>query len=400
MSDLRELLSDVAEQARRYDVTDRAVRAARRRARARRYAPVAALAVVALVVGGVWIPLASTRTGDSMVAGPVPWLPEVVAAPAQAPPVLGANQRVGLGSLLYRVRGRPDTILLAQNGRQYTIPDAGDPVALALSPDGRWLLLDVDHRLLMQDLRDGGRRELSTTVPDRISWRWSSDGRWLVLAPALAETTAPAGDHTLRLIDLTAGGPVWSRTLPPGTFVLGVSGSGEIFTVYLGTEPDAPRTGVESLGVLHPSRAARTLPLRRIAGVLRPGEQLNVTPGQVLVDGSHAIMRTWIAQAVGDVTAVSADDVLVVDTGSGAAQRRIELPDPVLRAAPRGRPADPVTDARDLLVTAPEGVLLLHHRLDGTVDLELMDRETGELRLATRRADDRIEDLRPRGYAS
>lgn len=408
MNGLRELLEDVADQARTYDVTDRAVRAARRRERVHRYAPVAAVAAVVLLAVGIWVPLRPSGGGPSLVAGPVPWLPEVVAPPAQPPPVLDPGRPVGPGSLLYRVRERADTILLTSDGRRYTVPDGDDPGALSLSPDGRWLLLRDGDRMAIQDLRDGGRRELSTIDRKEISWRWSSNGRWLALGATLVP---PAERGLMSLIDLTTGQTTWSHAQPAETSMLAVLDSGEVL---------AWNAGTTSLSAEHPSGAARSVPLR-LAGAMRPGEGLNPQPvaAQALADGASVLMRVWALLPGGDGrTALVPDDLLMLDSGNGTVLRRFALPDPVFRGPAGGPPsADPSAgtqtsgtpseppagwtdaayDQRDSVAVAPEGVLLVHQTLSGSVELELLDRRTGELTVAAR-ADDGVGDLRPRGY--
>jgi hypothetical protein len=136
--------TDVANQALTYDVTDRAVRAARRRARVDRYAPVAAVAAIALLVAGVWIPARFSGEAPSLAAGPVSWLPRVVTPPAKAPPVLGPDRRVGSGSLLYRVRVSRARSCSPRTGGSTPSRDGDDGIALSLSPDGA--LAPARHR--------------------------------------------------------------------------------------------------------------------------------------------------------------------------------------------------------------------------------------------------------------
>lgn len=407
MSGLRGLLEDVADQARTYDVTDRAVRAAHRRERVHRYAPLAALAAVALLAVGIWVPLRSSGGGPSLVAGPVPWLPEVVAPPAQPPPVLDPDRPVGPGSLLYRVREQAGTILLTSDGRRYTAPDGDDRRALSLSPDGRWLLLRDGGRMAIQDLRDGGRRELGGTDQKEIAWRWSSNGRWLALGAPLVP---PGVRGTMSLVDLTTGQTIWSRGQPAESSILAVLDSGEILTWYAATT---------SLGAEQPSGAARSVPLR-LAGAMRPNEGLNPQPvaAQALADGTNVLMRAWAFMPQGDKTVLVPDDLLMLDPRNGTVLHRFALPDPVFRGPAGGSPsADPSAgtptpydasqppdgwtdaayDKRDSVAVAPEGVLLVHEMLSGSVELELLDARTGELTVATR-AGDRVGDLRPRGY--
>lgn len=384
MSDLRELLADVAGEAKVYDVTGRAVRAAGRRSRARRYTPIAALLVVVLVVVAVWVPLASR--GGSLVAGPVRWLPALVAVPKKVPPVLTEHQRVGRGSLLFRVRDWPGMVLLTENGRHYTVPDA-----VSISPDGRWLLLGENDRLMVQDLRDGGRQQLSTRDPDDLSLRWSSNGGWLVIGPGPGAVMAPAGDRSIALIEAPSWRPKLISRSSQRAILLAAVDSGNFVTyeVEADGEPSLPPPGWLSL--YRPNGGPEAVSLATAAKALRPDENLD-PEHQVLGDGSTVMIRTWRKWSEGNATGPVPADILVLDGLSAAVHRRIELPTPSFGS-------DGTGDYRELAAAAPEGILVWHFQRSAPVELELMDRATGKLTVATRATGDRIEHVYPRGYS-
>ncbi|WP_173062525.1 hypothetical protein [Phytohabitans houttuyneae] len=210
--------------------------------------------------------------------------------------------------------------------------------------------------------------------------------------PGLADAAEATGDHSLNLVDLTTGRSTLERDLAPYTLVRAVLDSGEILTVDLGADAGASLDGDEPLGVPDPSSAERSLPLA-VRGALRPGERLDMLPNQVLADGSSVLVRTWLRKTVDDVVHEEPDDILGLDGAAGTVSRRLALPDPVFEVG--GGPFDTC----EVVASAPEGILVWHRGLAGSVELELLDRETGRLAVVTRPADDRIDDLRPRGYA-
>ena len=63
------------------------------------------------------------------------------------------------------------------------IPVTNDRSDSALSPDGRWLLLEDG----LLDRRTGARVAHSFVLR---SWRWSPDGRWLFVFPANSDSVA------------------------------------------------------------------------------------------------------------------------------------------------------------------------------------------------------------------
>ncbi|HEU5109771.1 MAG TPA: hypothetical protein VFT95_14610, partial [Micromonosporaceae bacterium] len=100
MSGLGELLRDVAAEAGPYDVTDRAVRAVRRR---RRLAVVAPLAAALLVVAGTVasVPLRPDGADEALVwSNEVSWLPTRL-VPVAKPPPLPADRGVAPAVLAY-----------------------------------------------------------------------------------------------------------------------------------------------------------------------------------------------------------------------------------------------------------------------------------------------------------
>jgi hypothetical protein len=108
---IREALDDIAAEARRYDVTEAAVRAGRRRQRVARLAPAGAMAAVVLAAVGIWLPV---HHGTQAVS-------------TGAPTGLGADVIVG-------------RTLYAADGRRIPLP-TNDPVSWAYQvPGGTWLV--------------------------------------------------------------------------------------------------------------------------------------------------------------------------------------------------------------------------------------------------------------------
>ncbi|MEV4537164.1 hypothetical protein AB0J82_25635 [Asanoa sp. NPDC049518] len=188
MTGMRDLLVDVAAEARPYDVTDQALRTARRQRRIAWLAPVAA---VVLATAGVAAVLPHSRPANSTV---VSWLPEKldVAESTSALP----DSRLGLAVLAY-TRADGSTVLVADDGGHY---DAGEGVR-AISPDGRWVALVRDGRVVLRDL--GGDRVVDLGSDDDTNVAaWSSDGRWLAVRSGVTNHGAP---QSVMVIELATG---------------------------------------------------------------------------------------------------------------------------------------------------------------------------------------------------
>jgi hypothetical protein len=250
MEDLKTLLDEVASEARRYDVIDRAVTRARRRRRWTQAAPVAAGLAMLVFLGGGWLwfgreaalpPAAPDAPGASAARD---WLPASITVPVNHPTPLPTNHGVGAASLAYQplsLDGRPNEdpgwILVTPAGKQYWIePTRRDEHqdAMSLSPDGRWLLLLRGNSLVLRDLTGTTERP----VNDRGATRafWSPDGRWLALynAPGKMSGTT-AGSVTVSGIPT---GPQWTLPLNryPDTVPVGVLDDGELILAPTATD--------------------------------------------------------------------------------------------------------------------------------------------------------------------
>src|SRR5687767_12518722 len=120
MNALKDMLDDIAGEARSYEVTDRALRVVRRRRVAARLAPVA---VAVLVAGGLTVAVQPWGGGaPALPADAVAWLPRQL-TPASTPLPLPDNRGVGLASLAYKLAGRDEVRLRTVDGREYVVPE-------------------------------------------------------------------------------------------------------------------------------------------------------------------------------------------------------------------------------------------------------------------------------------
>lgn len=135
MSDtLKSLLDDAANDAKQYDVTEAAVRGARRRRGALVLGPIAAVVAVALVALGIWLP--GRHTDHS--------------APPARPQQVGARAGVdvALGWSVYTT-----------SGARLAVP--ADINVIHATRDGGWIVLDLDGDLWHLD-RTGARHKLAS----------------------------------------------------------------------------------------------------------------------------------------------------------------------------------------------------------------------------------------------
>src|ERR1700754_3572016 len=142
MTALKGLLEEMAEQAKVYDPTERALEVAKRRRRMTRIAPVAAALALVVGVGGVWLPLRSDPPG---AAATVDWLPRTLVMPRADPPPLPTDRGVAPASFAYTPVNAPDnggTLLVTEDGEQYTVIPRTDQQSYVdgISPDGRWMV--------------------------------------------------------------------------------------------------------------------------------------------------------------------------------------------------------------------------------------------------------------------
>ncbi|MDW5328461.1 hypothetical protein [Plantactinospora sp. KLBMP9567] len=396
MNGLRDMLGEVAEHAKVYDVTGRAVRVARRRRHAARLAPVAAAAAVvafgAVAVVGL---RPDPPVGQTVVAVPtVDWLPERLDLPASGPDPLPATGPVGRGVLVYADlrRDAPAPVLLTEDGRQHRL---AQPVTSAqgashtrptLSPDGRWLGEQRDGRYVLRDLTGTARHQL-TEGSSPVAW--SPESRWLLLTDNLDEDAAPVR------LDLTSG----ERRQVPGVDSerwqpVAVLPSGE--AVLLGVPKGSTRRTslelrlVDAAGAAEPTRFQFELRL-----YLRPAESVGWETPRLSPDG-RALLFSVVELADPEQGMPGLDhggELIRVDLTSKAV-RRIPLPyaDRPGPPAPSPSPAAARAWWNEPLGYLPEGVLLRLRTADGQGDaLQVLDPATGAV--------GRVTELPARGPA-
>jgi len=189
---MKELLADVAAEARPYDVTDLALRTARRQRRIAWAVPVVAVVLVAAGVVAV-LPLRQDKSAT------VSWLPATL-APAGSVRDLPAGP-VGPAALAY-TRDDGSTTLVTEDGQHYR---AGEAVR-SISPDGSWVAMRRDGRLVLRDLTGSGTVEPGYD-DDTAVVAWSSDSRWAAVRTGPAD---PGTDQNVTMFDLETGRPIGS----------------------------------------------------------------------------------------------------------------------------------------------------------------------------------------------
>lgn len=248
MSDLRNLLGEVAENAKYYDVTEAAVRGARRRHRIRATAPIAAFVAIALVVLAVWLPNRHTNA-------------------QKAPP---AHRGAQISRQLDVIAGRT---LYTTTGPEIALPD--DVTAAYNLPGGDRLLLlatrDAPGGDLIRLRPDGTQRGILTDVTSvvmdpsgtRIAWTEAHRGGRILSVGQLLETGVLV-DASTHFGDPTAGDV-------PDMFPQQIVGSGDQLGVVL-AEPTGQGYGAWDVwypaqGAYHPTPHPE---VRSISGTL-PG---------------------------------------------------------------------------------------------------------------------------------
>ncbi|MBF9129205.1 hypothetical protein I0C86_09480 [Plantactinospora sp. S1510] len=379
------MLDELAEQAKVYDVTGRALRVARRRRRAVRLAPVAAAAVVA--VGLVAVAGLRPDPSDGLEVAALPtveWLPKRFEVPATDPDPLPATGRVGQGVLLYgRSVAEPGPpVLLTTDGRQHRLAEARsnrDGLTYSypsLSPDGRWLGEQRAGRYVVRDLVGSARFELSD---GHAPVAWSPDSRWLLLTDNLHETAPPVR------LDLTTGA---QQPVPigdgEGWRAVAVSSDGDVMVNQFQRD-NTPQRNLD-LRVVDPMTGRdRTRIQLDLNPYLGPDEGRTYVPPRLSPDG-----RTiWLGVVPidrpeqGTPGLESGGDLLLVDLTTEAV-RRTRLPRPALTPKTGRGPTPPsgYTGRMEPIGYLPEGVLLRSTDLRGDA-LRIMDLETGTTGLVT-----------------
>lgn len=390
MNALKDLLDDVAEQAKLYDPTDRALAVAHRRRRVARVAPVALAAAVAIGLAAVWLPLhRSGVEGDG--AATASWLPDRITVPKKAPPPLPTDHGVAPGSVVYQKAGYK-TVLVTEDGRQYGLPRAWTGYVRGVSPDGRWLAVEIGDKVLLRDLSGTGQIEIDgggTGFARQGSW--SPDGRWFALwsAKMANNTMDPDVDPRITTVDLDSR-KQQTLSISGNVTLTGVLDSGDValadrvspFQVTSSTPIRLSIVDRQSGRVSHlyqidatPWLSARE---RQVKPPIRPSVEA------LLADGRTLLLRPMVPVTGSRHEAYGSDDVLAVDLVNGKVTRRYGLPDPRVTSSTRDTI---VSSGRTLGAVLPEGVLYVHtgraDHFGGPISLELLDLSTGELQVVS-----------------
>jgi hypothetical protein len=232
-AELRDLLQDVADQARFYDVADAALSGARRRRRAR--LSVAPALVAAAVAGVVAIHPPRTAPETSNFTPPVELA--LTALPAKVQPLPPGD--VGPGIMLargcYGANSDCDVRILLADGKQFRLPDANkaptifdEPLTIpSLSPSGRRLIyLTAPKAAAVRDLETGA--EQPVTGVDVGGYRpsravWSADENVV----AVGGQTSADGPPRVVTVDARSGAAAKTTVGGWADVVAGVTPSGE-----------------------------------------------------------------------------------------------------------------------------------------------------------------------------
>src|SRR5262249_24427095 len=171
-SGLADLLAGVADEAKVYGNTERAVRVLRRRRRVARLTPLVLGAVVIAAVSVTYVAV-HRGSGQMTPSAIVSWLPSRLLPAPDAPP-LPTDRGVGPGSLVYVGRDQGRAVLVTADLAQYGLRVTPDSV-LSISPDGRWLLSVVDGRATLRDLTGTTVKSLFALPGGSAELAWSAD---------------------------------------------------------------------------------------------------------------------------------------------------------------------------------------------------------------------------------
>jgi hypothetical protein len=377
---LRDLLDDLATDARDYGDGDRAVATARRRVTARRIAvPAVAAATVAALILAVGVVRGSLRLdvgppgGPSNATGPVPGYPARITEPADPQPLPHAPG--GLAAFLWSpcdYSCRP--YLVMTDGRQFALPrsPAGTPTeAYTLSPDGGWLGRPMDDGYELLRLADG--RVLS--IPDEEGWgeldpwAWSPNSEWFLLG------RNNAGDVDHFVLTNLRDGSAPRRVAPPPDGVVAMNNAGDLIGWI---QPDDRRGALPELTIV---RNGESTVDRRIAVRLPPnatdmfrdnGEAIRPFRLRLGPDDRSGLLIVDHPETLGDLTRYPAA-VLHVDLSTGLVTGRIDLPEAGDGTTGRAWNVD---------ATLPGGALIVHWPA-GRTELVVLNTVTGELVVAT-----------------
>jgi hypothetical protein len=380
MTSLKDMLVEAADDARVYDMTDRAVRVVKRRRTMTRLVPVAAALLVVAGLVGIGRPFSGDGGGQQPSAA-VDGLPQRL-IPEKSPPMLPEDRGVGPARLAFSAAGR--SVLLTEDDRQYRV----DGLSVGgLSPDGRWMLVvRSDGGWVLRELT-GTRRQEFTGGDTSASWRWSRDGGRLVMQ--LSSRTG-----VTHVVDLSTAART-TLTLDPARSgrVCAVRNSGEL---VLCASDESPFSGIR-LADGRTGQVTREISVADLG--LAPNEGMAQGLGMPMLDVDDHTLLVPVHDSSAPDAAMAPEpphrnnSLVGFDLSTGRlTTQRYPLPDrlPVL-----GRPLSGGTeyshpDARFVVGVHPDGVLLVHitpSRSDpfepGPSSIELISRDTGTLHLVT-----------------
>lgn len=367
MTGLRDLLIEEADDARVYDVTDRAVRVVRRQRTAARLVPAAAALIVVAGLIGIGV-----RFGGGGDQDPVPAAAGLPArlTPQANPPALPEDRGVGRAALAYLTGdgGQNPWVLVTVDGGQYRV----DGLRVeGMSPDGRWLLvLRPDGSRVLRDLAGTARHEFAG-ADLRSGASWSPDSRRLVVQLSDIAYMVDLATAERSKVPLDPARP---------DRVCAVRNSGVL--VLCPTLSSGPRLADGVTG-----QVIREIPTAALG--LRPAEApLADLATPMLGPDDHTLFM-----GTRDAAMATGSHFLVgFDLDTGLLTERYPLPDqlPAAQRPMNGGVEYGQPDARYVLGIHPDGPLLLHlapGRSDpftvGSVAIELVARDTGTLRTVT-----------------
>jgi hypothetical protein len=384
---LKDLLAELAEDAKPYDVRVRALRAGKRRRLARRAAPgLIALAVLASVGLAVLRPTPGPERYEPALPPRIslPGYPAVV-EPRPDAPWLSNDRAPGVGAIVY-VDRTLGYFLVAADGAQYRLgkPQGPSAESYSLSPDHRWLVSaepQARSRTMLRDLTAGTAWVEFPLYFTPVAW--SPDGRWLVLG------LYGGGDPgRVRLIDLHApvidpnGLEVDLHGFPENQ-VASVLGDGRLVLAKLGTYPlpdltivdphtlEQHTVTVDIISHTSPEERqvlAESAAIRAMVGVTQ--NLTFTTDGRVLLQ-----LNRSASTAEGPMIPGTSADVLVIDLERQVVIQRWKLPAP--------RPVPGGWETWWVSTMVPEGLLLSHQMTGRFLSLELFQPGTGQLFLVT-----------------
>jgi hypothetical protein len=391
MNTLKDLLDDVAEQAKPYDLTDRALAVARRRRRLARVAPVALAAAIAIGVAMVWLPLHRSDTGGDGAAT-VSWLPDRITVPKNAPP-LPTDHGVAPASVVYLTGDK--TVLVTEDGRQYQLPREWTGCVRGVSPDGRWLAIDYPgDKVLLRDLSGTGQLEIAVgDAGVATQGSWSADGRWFALWTAEMAKNAgdPDSDPRIITVDLDRR-QQQTASISGNVNMKGVLDSGDVVLADR-ISPDQVTTP-KPIQISFFDRQTRQVrdryqidPTPWLSTKERQARQTGGQPDieALSADGGTLLLRLLVpAPVTGAGVGYVPDDVLAVDLNTGKLTRRYHLPDPHYVQSAKDKFA---VNSWSLVSVLPEGLLYIHTGRtsppSGPMALELLDLSTGRLQVVS-----------------